>query len=41
MNRVDSVIDPSQNLGINDEQREMANELCEKENTVDDRLGSG
>lgn len=41
VDRVDSVIDPSQNLGINDEQREMANELCGEENIVDDKLGSG
>ena len=40
VDQVDSTIDPLQNLGISDEQREMANELCGEENTVDE-LGSG
>lgn len=37
----DPTIDPSQNAGMTDEQREAANELCGAENAVDDRLGSG
>lgn len=41
VNQVASDIDPAQNMGMNDEQRETANDLCGEENTVDDRLGSG
>lgn len=39
--QVDPEIDPSQNAGMSEEQREAANELCGAENAVDDRLGSG
>ena len=32
---------PSQNAGMTDEQRDIANDLCGAESAVDDRLGSG
>lgn len=37
----DQTIDPSQNVGMTDEQRDIANELSGAEYAVDDRLGSG
>ena len=40
-NYADQTIDPSQNAGMTDEQRDIANELCGAEDAVDDRLGSG
>lgn len=40
-NQADQTIDPSQNAGMTDEQRDIANELCGAEDAVDDRLGSG
>ena len=40
-NYADQTIDPSQNIGMTDEQRNIANELCGAEDMVDDRLGSG
>lgn len=40
-NHADQAIDPSQNAGMTDEQRDIANELCGAEHAVDDRLGSG
>ena len=40
-NQADQTIDPSQNAGMTDEQRDIANDLCGAEDTVDDRLGSG
>ena len=40
-NYADQTIDPSQNAGMTDEQRDTANELCGAEDAVDDRLGSG
>lgn len=40
-NQADQTIDPSQNSGMTDEQRDIANDLCGAENAVDDRLGSG
>lgn len=39
--QADPAIDPSQNAGMTDEQREAANDLCGAEDTVDDSLGSG
>lgn len=39
--QADPTIDPSQNAGMTDEQREAANEFCGAEDAVDDRLGSG
>ena len=39
--QADPAIEPSQNAGMADEQREAANELCSAEDAVDDRLGSG
>lgn len=41
VNQADQTIDPFQNVGMTDEQRNIANELCGAENAVDDRLGSG
>lgn len=41
VDQIDSYIDPSQNAGMTDEQRDIANELCGAEDAVDDRLGSG
>lgn len=40
-NQTDQTIDPSQNAGMTAEQRDIANDLCGAEDTVDDRLGSG
>lgn len=40
-NQADQTIDPSQNAGMTDEQRDIANDLCGAEDAVDDRLGSG
>lgn len=40
-NQADQTIDRSQNAGMTDEQRDIANDLCGAENAVDDRLGSG
>ena len=40
-NQADQTIDPSQNAGMTDEQRDIANDLCGAESAVDDRLGSG
>lgn len=40
-NQADQTIDPLQNVGMTDEQREIANDLCGAEDAVDDRLGSG
>ena len=40
-NQADQTIDPSQNGGMIDEQRDIANDLCGAEAVVDDRLGSG
>lgn len=40
-NQADQTIVPSQNAGMTDEQRDIANDLCGAENAVDDRLGSG
>lgn len=40
-NQADQTIDPFQNAGMTDEQRDIANELCSAESAVDDRLGSG
>ena len=40
-NQADQTIDPSQNAGMTDEQRDIANDLCGAEDVVDDRLGSG
>ena len=40
-NQADQTIDPSQNAGMTDEQRDIANDLYGAENAVDDRLGSG
>lgn len=40
-NQADQTIDPSQNAGMTDEQRDIANDLCGAEVAVDDRLGSG
>lgn len=40
-NQADQTIDPSQNTGMTDEQRDIANDLCGAEDAVDDRLGSG
>ena len=39
--QADLAIDPSQNAGMTDAQREAANEFCGAEDAVDDRLGSG
>ncbi|MDO4324678.1 MAG: DNA/RNA non-specific endonuclease [bacterium] len=39
--QADPAIDPSQNAGMTDEQREAANTLCGAEDAVDDTLGSG
>lgn len=41
VNQADQTIDPSQNAGMTDEQRDIANDLCGAEDAVDDRLGSG
>lgn len=40
-NQADQTIDSSQNTGMTDEQRDIANDLCGAEDAVDDRLGSG
>lgn len=40
-NQADQTVDPSQNAGMTDEQRDIANDLCGAEDAVDDRLGSG
>lgn len=40
-NQADQTIDPSQNTGMTNEQRDIANDLCGAEDAVDDRLGSG
>ena len=40
-NQADQTIDPSQNAGMTDEQRDIANDLCGVEDAIDDRLGSG
>lgn len=40
-NQADQTIDPSQNAGMTDEQRDIANDLCGAEDAVDDRLASG
>lgn len=40
-NQADETIDPSQNAGMTDEQRDITNDLCGAEDVVDDRLGSG
>lgn len=39
--RVDSGIDPAQDMGMTSGQRAEANELCGAENGIDDSLGSG
>lgn len=40
-NQTDQTIDRSQNAGMPDEQRDIANDLCGAEDAVNDRLGSG
>ncbi len=40
-NQVDQTIDPLQNTGMTDVQRDIANDLCGAEDAVEDRLGSG
>lgn len=40
-NQADQTIDPSQNVGMTDDQRDIANDLCGAEDAVDQRLGSG
>lgn len=41
VDQADQTIDLSQNVGMTDEQRNIANELCGAEDAVDGRLGSG
>lgn len=41
VDQADQTIDLSQNVGMTDEQRNIANELCGAEDDVDGRLGSG